>query len=188
MKLPRAAFAQFLSFDDENWTLLGRDADSMSTSMNPDIETKQSVTGDVSTDHKGFNPELAVDTYAARTEDAIYENLLDIAMNRRSDDEHTTATLMECVLDEAVNLSDNKTLTGKAWKEKVTVVPREYGGDNAAFGIPFNVTPKGGGREEGTVSVTKRVPTFTPGTGGGTSPAALSEPTQTKSTSKSNLS
>jgi hypothetical protein len=188
MKLPRAAFAQFLSFDDENWTLLGKDTDSMSTSMNPDIETKQNVIGETTTDHKGFNPELAVDTYAARTEDAIYDNLLDITMNRRSDDEHTTATLMECVLDEAVNLSDNKTLTGKAWKEKVTVVPQEYGGDNAAFGIPFNVTPKGGGREEGTVSVTKRVPTFTPGTGGGTSPTALSEPAQTKSSSKSNLS
>lgn len=176
MKLPRAALAQFLSFDEENWTLIGRDTDSMSTSMNPDIETKQNVLGDTETDHKGFSPELAVDSYAARTEDAIYENLLDITMNRRSDDEHTTATLMECVLDEAVSNSDNKTLTGKAWKEKVTVVPQEYGGDNAAFGIPFNVSPKGSGRTEGTVSVTKRVPTFT---AGGASGASLSEPTQT---------
>ena len=104
MKLPRAAFAQFLSFDEERWTLLGKDTDSLTTSMNPDIETKQNVIGETTTDHKGFNPEVSVDTYAARTEDAIYENLLDITMNRRSDDEHTTATLMECVLDEAVNL------------------------------------------------------------------------------------
>lgn len=178
MKLPRAAFAQFLSFDEEKWTLLGKDTDSLTTSMNPDIETKQNVIGETTTDHKGFNPEVSVDTYAARTEDAIYENLLDITMNRKSDDESTTATLMECVLDEAVNLSDNKTLTGKAWKEKVTVVPQEYGGDTAAFGIPFNLSPKGGGREEGTVSVTKRVPTFTPG---GTSGTSLDEPAQTKS-------
>lgn len=175
MKLPRAALAQFLSFDEENWTLIGKDTDSMSTSMNPDIETKQNVIGESTTDHKGFKPELAVDTYAARTEDAIYEHLLDITMNRRSDDESTTATLMECVLDEAVNLSDNKTLTGKAWKEKVTVVPQEYGGDTSAFGIPFNISPKGGGRTEGTVSVTKRVPTFT---AGGASGASLSEPVQ----------
>lgn len=178
MKLPRAAFAQFLSFDEEKWTLLGKDTDSLTTSMNPDIETKQNVIGETTTDHKGFNPEVSVDTYAARTEDAIYENLLDITMNRKSDDESTTATLMECVLDEAVNLSDNKTLTGKAWKEKVTVVPQEYGGDTAAFGIPFNLSPKGGGREEGTVSVTKRVPTFTPGGASGTS---LDEPAKTKS-------
>ena len=182
MKLPRAAFAQFLSFDEERWTLLGKDTDSLTTSMNPDIETKQNVIGETTTDHKGFNPEVSVDTYAARTEDAIYKNLLDITMNRKSDDGSTTATLMECVLDEAVNLSDNKTLTGKAWKEKVTVVPQEYGGDTAAFGIPFNLSPKGGGREEGTVSVTKRVPTFTAGTDGGAQPSALSD---TKSSSKS---
>lgn len=188
MKLPRAALAQWLSFDKEEWTLLGKDTDSLSTSLNPDIETKQNVQGDTSTDHKGFNPELAVDTYAARTEDSIYENLLDITMNRKSDEASTTAYLLEGVLDEAVNLSDNKTLTGKAWMEPVIVVPQEYGGDNAAFGIPFNVTPKGGGRDEGTVSVTKRVPTFTPAAGGGTSPTALSEPAQTKSNSKSNLS
>lgn len=177
MKLPRAALAQFLSFDEENWTLLGKDTDSMSTSMNPDVETKQNVIGETTTDHKGFNPELAVDAYAARTEDSIYENLLDITMNRKYDDEYTTATLMECVLDEAVNLSDNKTLTGKAWKEKVVVVPQEYGGDTAAFGIPFNLSPKGGGRIEGTVSVTKRVPTFTPSTAEGASVQTASEKT-----------
>ncbi len=165
MKLPRAALAQWLSFDKENWTLLGKDTDSMSTSMNPDIETKQNVIGETSTDHKGFSPELAVDTYAARTEDSIYENLLDITMNRKNDEESTRAYLLEGVLDEAVNLSDNKTLTGKGWLEEVIVVPQEYGGDAAAFGIPFNLSPRGGGRTEGTVSVTKRIPTFTPAGG-----------------------
>lgn len=168
-KLPRAALAQWLSFDKEDWTLLGKDTDSMSTSLNPDIETKQNIIGESVTDHKGFNPELAVDTYAARTEDAIYENLLDITMNRRNDEEHTKAYLLEAVLTEAVNLSDNKTLTGKAWMEEVTVIPQEYGGDTAAFGIPFNVSPNGGGRTEGTVSVAERKPTFTPGTAEGAS-------------------
>lgn len=185
-KLPRAALAQFLSFDKEDWTLIGKDTDSMSTSMNPDIETKQNVIGETTTDHKGFSPELAVDTYAARTEDSIYENLLDITMNRRSDDEHTSAYLLECVLTEAVNLSDNKTLTGKAWMEEVTVVPQEYGGDTAAFGIPFNVSPKGGGRVEGTVSVANRVPTFTPGTAAGAS--ETSGQTKVKSSGAGSLS
>ncbi len=162
MKLPRAALAQWLSFDKENWTLIGKDTDSMSTSMNPDIEQKQNVIGETITEHKGFKPELAVDSYAARTEDAIYKNLLDITMNRKFDDESTTAFLLEGVLDEAVVESDNKTLLGKGWLEEVTVVPQEYGGGMEAFGIPFNVSPKGGGRTKGSVSVTKRVPTFTP--------------------------
>lgn len=56
MKLPRAALAQWLSFDKKEWTLIGKDTDSMSTSMNPDIETKQNVLGETITDHKGFKP------------------------------------------------------------------------------------------------------------------------------------
>lgn len=164
MKLPRAALAQWLSFDKKDWTLLGKDADSMTTAMNPDIETKQNVIGETITDHKGFKPELAVDSYAARTEDSIYENMLDITMNRKADEASTSAFLLEGVLDEAVVESDNKTLTGKGWMEEVTVVPQEYGGGMEGFGIPFNVSPKGGGRTKGTVSVTKRVPTFTPDT------------------------
>ncbi len=164
MKLPRAALAQWLSFDKKDWTLLGKDTDSMTTAMNPDIETKQNVIGETITDHKGFKPELAVDSYAARTEDSIYENMLDITMNRKTDEASTSAFLLEGVLDEAVVESDNKTLTGKGWMEEVTVVPQEYGGGMEGFGIPFNVSPKGGGRKKGTVSVTKRVPTFTPDT------------------------
>lgn len=164
MKLPRAALAQWLSFDKKDWTLLGKDADSMTTAMNPDIETKQNVIGETITDHKGFKPELAVDSYAARTEDSIYENMLDITMNRKADEASTSAFLLEGVLDEAVVESDNKTLTGKGWMEEVTVVPQEYGGGMEGFGIPFNVSPKGGGRTKGTVSVSKRVPTFTPDT------------------------
>lgn len=162
MKLPRAIFAQWLSFDKKAWTVIGKDTDSMSTSMNPEIETMQNVLGDTITDHKGFKPELAVDSYAARTEDSIYEPLLDITMNRKSDEASTSAFLLEGVLDEVIAKSDNKTVTGKGWMEEVTVVPQEYGGDNKSFNIPFNISPKGGGRTQGTLSVTNRVPTFTP--------------------------
>lgn len=162
MKLPRAIFAQWLSFDKKAWTVIGKDTDSMSTSMNPEIETMQNVLGETITDHKGFKPELAVDSYAARTEDSIYEPLLDITMNRKSDEASTSAFLLEGVLDEVITKSDNKTVTGKGWMEEVTVVPQEYGGDNKSFNIPFNISPKGGGRTQGTLSVTNRVPTFTP--------------------------
>lgn len=180
MKLPRAVLAQWLSFDKKDWTLIGKDTDSMSTSMNPDIDTKQNVLGETITEHKGFKPELAVDSYAARTEDSIYEPLLDITMNRKYDEESTSAYLLESVLDEAVVESDNKTLLGQGWMEEVTVVPQEYGGGTEAFGIPFNVSPKGGGRTKGSVSVTNRVPTFTPESETNT-PAAASVTSQSGS-------
>lgn len=182
MKLPREAYAIWLSFDKESWTILGKDTDSMEYGLNPDVSTDKNVIGETVVNHNGFAPELSVDTYRARTEDAIYKNILDIAMNRKSDEESTAAYLLEAVLDESVDNSKVKTLTGTGWMEEVIVVPQSTGGDLSGFGIPFNINPNGG-RVEGTVSVANKVPTFTPGTGS-TEPEALSE-TQAKSGSKS---
>lgn len=184
MKLPRAAYAIWLSFDKKDWTLIGKDTDSLAYELNPDVSTNKNVLGETIVNHSGFSPELAVDTYYARTEDAIYENILDISMNRKFDETSTAAYLLEAVLDEEVRISDTKTLTGKAWMENVVVVPQSTGGELAGFGLPFNINPNGG-RIEGTVSVTERIPTFTPGTGSGTEPAALSEPVAEKSAEKS---
>lgn len=186
MKLPRAAYAIWLSFDKKDWTLIGKDTDSLAYELNPDVETSKNVLGETIVNHSGYQPELAVDTYYARTEDSIYEKILDIAMNRKMDEASTAAYLLEAVLDEEVRDSDTKTLTGKGWMENVVVVPQSAGGELAGFGLPFNVEPNGG-RVEGTVSVTERVPTFTPAAGGA-EPAALNEPAPAKSSSKSNLS
>lgn len=160
MKLPRAAYAIWLSFDKKDWTLLGKDTDSLAYELNPDVETSKNVLGETVVNHSGFNPELAVDTYYAKTEDAIYEKILDIAMNRKFDEGSTAAYLLEAVLDEEVRNSDKKTLTGKGWMENVVVIPQSTGGELSGFGLPFNIDPNGG-RVEGTVSVTERVPTFT---------------------------
>lgn len=186
MKLPRAAYAIWLSFDKTEWTLIGKDTDSLSYELNPDVETAKNVLGETIVNHSGYQPELSVDTYYARTEDAIYEKILDMAMNRKSDEESTAAYLLEAILDEEVRTSDSKTLTGKGWMENVVVVPQSVGGELTGLGLPFNVNPNGG-RVEGNVSVSERVPTFTPA-GSGSQPAALSEPEQVKANSKSNLS
>ncbi len=170
MKLPREAYAMWLSFDKENWTILGKDTDSMEYGLNPDVSTEKNVIGETTVVHNGFAPELSVDTYRARTEDAIYKNILDIAMNRKSDEESTGAYLLEAVLDESVDNSKTKTLTGKGWMEEVVVIPQSTGGDLSGFGIPFNINPNGG-RIEGTVSVANKIPTFTPG--GNTSEASF---------------
>lgn len=165
-KLPRAVQASWLSFDKQSWTLLGKDTDALSTTLNPDVETKKNVLGETTVEHSGFTPELALDSYKARTEDVIYESILDIAMNRKSDEKSTKAYLMEAVLTDEVKNSDTSNLTGKAWIEEVVVVPNEYGGDTVGFDIPFTIHMNGS-RQEGTVSVVKRVPTFTAGTSSG---------------------
>ena len=106
-----------------------------------------------------------------------------MAMNRKLDEDTTAAYLLEAILDEEVRDSDTKTLTGKGWMENVVVIPQSVGGELAGLGLPFNVSPNGG-RVEGTVSVTERVPTFIPAAGGET-PAVLRESAQNKSGSKS---
>lgn len=177
MKLPRAVYAAWLSFDGKTWTLIGKDTDNMSMELNPEVDTKQNVLGETTVDHSGYKPEMALDNYYARTEDAIYENIQDIAMNRKSDETATKAHLIEAILTDEVNKSDTVTLTGKAWREDVIVVPQSYGGDTTGFAIPFNISMNGG-RKEGTVSVTERVPTFTEGTtsgGGGTEVQSVSQ-------------
>lgn len=179
MKLPRAAYAIWLSFDKKDWTLIGKDTDALSYELNPDVSTEKNVLGESIVNHTGFAPELAVDTYYARTEDSIYEKIQDMAMNRKFDEESTAAYLLEAVLDEEVRNSDTKTLTGKGWMENVVVTPQSTGGDLTGFGLPFNINPNGG-RVEGTVSVTERVPTFTPATGNEPAPEA-----QAKTGSKS---
>ena len=163
MKLPRAAYAIWLSFDKKDWTLIGKDTDSLTYELNPDVETAKNVLGETIVNHSGFQPELAVDTYYARTEDAIYEKIKDMAMNRKFDEDSTAAYLLEAILTDEVRNSDTKTLTGEAWMENAVVIPQSTGGELAGLGLPFNVNPNGG-RVEGTVSVTERVPTFTPGT------------------------
>lgn len=182
-KLPRAAYVMWLSFDKKDWTILGKDTDSMAYELNPDVSTEKNVIGETIVNHNGFAPELSVDTYYARTEDSIYPKIKDIAMSRKSDEESTKAYLLEAILDESVDNSKLKTLTGSGWMEEVVVVPQSTGGELTGFGLPFNVNPNGGRVEVG-VSVTNKVPTVTEG---GASGASVQSDTPSKA-SKSNLS
>lgn len=184
-KILRGCRAMWLSFDDENWTCLGKDTDDLSIELNPDTEQVKNVQGEVSFVNNGYTPSMSNDSYIARREDAIYPRLQTIVDTLATDDERTSATMMVATLTEEVKESTTKTLTGKGYTVPVKVVCDSDGGGTAGYAIPFTVS-EDGGRTQGTVSVSNKAPTFTPE--GGTSPTALSEPTQAKSSSKSNLS
>lgn len=184
-KILRGCRAMWLSFDDENWTCLGKDTDDLSIELNPDTEQVKNVQGEVSFVNNGYTPSMSNDSYIARREDAIYPHLQTIVDTLATDDERTSATMMVATLTEEVKESTTKTLTGKGYTVPVKVVCDSDGGGTAGYAIPFTVS-EDGGRIQGTVSVSKKIPTFTPESE--TSATALSEPTQTKSNSKSNLS
>lgn len=169
-KILRGCRAFWLSFDETDWTCLGKDTDSLSIELNPDTEQTKNVQGEVSFVNNGYTPSLSNDSYIARYEDAIYEPLQTIADTLATDDERTSATLLVATLTEEVKESATKTLTGKGYKVPVKVVVNTDGESTAGYGIPFTIS-EDGGRIQGTVSVSNKIPTFT----AATSAASLSD-------------
>ncbi len=160
-KILRGCRAMWLTFDDENYTLIGKGMDSLSIDTNPDTEQTKDVLGDSEFVHNGYTPSLAVE-YTARTEDAIYKNLQEITDTLSVSDDVITATMVVATLTEEVKESDTKTLTGKGFKVRAKITVTNDGGPNSGYQIPFT-SYEVGNRIQGTVSVTARKPTFTPG-------------------------
>lgn len=181
-KILRGCRAFWLSFDNKNWTCLGKDTDDLSIELNPDTEQVKNVQGEVTFVNNGYTPSLSNDSYIARYEDAIYPHIQTIADTLATDDERTAATLMVATLTEEVKESATKTLTGKGFTVPVKVVVDSDGASTSGYGIPFTVS-EDGGRVQGTVSVTQKVPTFTPE--GGVSGASVASVQGAKTNSKS---
>ena len=161
MKLEREALMHFIdaSFDASkagtpSWFLIGKDIEEMSVELNPDTETTKNILGETTVKDNGYEPSMSADPYYANPDDSIYEKLRDIAMNRLKGDKCKTK-LLEVIIE---NTSDS---SHKAWMEDVIVKPQSYGGDTAGVSIPFDISFNGN-RQEGTVTITGGVPTFTP--------------------------
>lgn len=170
----------WLSFDEENWTCLGKDSDDLSIDLNPDTEQTKNVQGETTFVNNGYTPSMS-NEYIARTEDAIYKPIQYIVDNLAVDDEHTSATMIVSTLDIEVKDTGEKTASGTGYKVPVKVVVDNDGGSTAGYSIPFTIS-EDGARVQGTVSVENKVPTFTAGSGAaGTS--VLSEKSATKKTS-----
>lgn len=159
-KILRGCRAMWLTFDDKNYTCLGKDTDDLSIELNPDTEQVKNVQGETTFVHNGYAPSLSNDSYIARYEDAIYEPLQTIADTLAKDDARTSATLIVATLTDEVKESAIKTLTGKGFKVPVKVVVNSDGASTSGYGIPFTIT-EDGGRIQGTVSVSNKIPTFT---------------------------
>lgn len=138
--------------DTPNWYLIGKDIEDMSVELNPDTDTIKNILDETVTNDNGYEPTLDADTYYANTEDSIYPKIKDIAMNRLTGTDCKTKVL-EVVIDKTTGPYD-------AWIEDCIVKPQSYGGAQGGVNIPFNIGFDGN-RQQGTVTITDRVPTFT---------------------------
>lgn len=156
-KLTRGAYRTFLnaSFDSDapNWWRIGKDMDEFTIELNPDVEVVKNIWDENSVQDNGYEPSADADPYYANPEDAIYEKLSDIAMNRLKGDACKTQIL-------EVIVEDTTAATHKAWMEDVVVKPTSYGGDTSGFAIPFAINFDGN-RVAGTVAITDGKPVFT---------------------------
>lgn len=160
-KLKRQALLHYIdaSFggDTPIWFLIGKDIDDMSVDLSPDTETKKNILGETSVNDNGYEPKLSADPYYANPGDSIYAKLKDIAMNRKTGDECKTK-ILEVLVDKENGPYD-------AWQEDCIVKPQSYGGGTEGVAIPFDVSFDGN-REQGTVTIVDKVPTFTKATTG----------------------
>ena len=164
-KVVRGCRALWLTFDNEtlkDCTCLGKDSDDLSIGTNPNVEQKQNVQGETSTDHNGYTPSMA-NEYIARTEDSIYKPIQYIADTLATDDEHIKATMIVATLDiEVKDATGEKTAEGNGYKVPVKVVVDNDGGSTSGYAIPFTIY-EDGARVQGKVTVMNKQPTFTAG-------------------------
>ncbi len=132
--------------------------DSETTNLNPDIDTGKDVTGASFVDHKGFAPENDIE-YKPREEDSIYPQVQKIIDELLKDEESCTFYKIEATLDIEVKDTEIKNATGTGFMVPVFCVPQDSGGDTTAYTTNVNFY-ENGPREQGTVTVTNKQPTF----------------------------
>lgn len=157
MKLTRGAHLFYIdtSFGTgtTSWYLVGKDIEDMSVDLGADTETVKNILDETSVRHNGYEPTIDADPFYADPEDALYPKLKDIAMNRKKGGDCKTKYL-------EVIVEDTEDTSHSAWQEDCYVVPQSVGGDTSGLQIPFQVLPAGN-RQEGTATLSNKVPTFT---------------------------
>ena len=153
MKLKRDAHGLYIRFKSTDaWFLIGSGMDSLSVEMNGSFEQTKDIIGNVAVSDTGYQPQIGVDPYRANPDDAIYEYLKDIAMNRKSGDD-AKAEILEVLID------DDSASQYDGWTEDVKVEVTNYGGDTSGLAINFNIWSDGN-RKHVDVTMAGKVPTI----------------------------
>lgn len=141
-----------------NYVRLGKDLETYSEELNPEVNVRKNILGEQSVDHNGYQVQSTVDTFYAETDDPLWTKLQQIA-NERSTGDKCVTTKVDVLLQEGANGA----LTSVwAYKEDVNVIPNSLGGDTSGVQIPFTVY-NAGNRVRGSFDITTKA--FTPASG-----------------------
>lgn len=140
MKLTRSQLLHYVDADmgktTPSWFLVGKDIEDMSVDLGVSVDVTENILGETSVRDNGYEPTINVTPYLANPDDAIYEALRDIAMNREKGDACKTQYL-------EVIIEDTSALTHDAWIEDCILKPTAYGGGRDGVNIPYTIYPNG---------------------------------------------
>jgi len=143
--------------DTPSYVRLGSDLEEYTVEMNANVETKQNILGENSTNIDGYEPQASVEPYYAVVGDPLHTRLQKIVDERQTLDDLKTSTI-------EVHLWEEDTVTTGsfvAYKEDAIIEVVSYGGDTTGYQIPFNIHNVGN-RVKGLFALATK--TFTPDT------------------------
>lgn len=134
-----------------NYVRLGKDLESYSEELNPQVDVRRNILGEQNVIHQGYQVQSTAEPYYADPSDDLFEPISDIANERK--------TGAACQTTRIEYLCDESGTQIWAFREDCWVVPNNVGGDTSGVQIPFNVY-NAGNRVSGTFNPSTRV--FTP--------------------------
>ena len=135
------------------YTRLGKDLESYSEELNPQVDVRRNILGEQNVIHNGYQVQSTAEPWYADEDDPMFVPLKNIANNRLTGEDCKT-TRVEVLVDESGTQI-------WAYREDCWLVPNSVGGDTSGVQIPFNVY-NAGNRVSGTFNTSTKV--FTPDT------------------------
>ena len=155
-KIKRKYMAHFVNAstgETENYVRLGKDLEEYLIELNPNVETKSNILGEVSTIIDKYEPSASADPYYAEIGDPMFERLQAIVDERQTMDDLKTYTVEVHLWEETETEG-----TYVAYKEEAIIEVSSYGGDTTGYQIPFTLHYTGV-RTKGTFALSTK--TFT---------------------------
>ncbi len=138
-KIERKYLAHFMNATPKStpsYERLGKDLEELNVEMNAEIETKQNINGENSTNLSGYSPQASVEPFYADKDSAFFDFLQDIADNRKVLDDAKTDAL-------EVHLWEESGGSYVAYRETAIIEIVSYGGNTTGYQITFNVHYQG---------------------------------------------
>lgn len=119
------------------YEIIGKDSESLSVELNPDVEQKKNILDENMVVHSGYEPSVAVDDFYHRAKEALSAKIAEIAAARQTGEACKTS-IVEVLYEMA---DDGKAAPTVIWayREDIYCIPTSYGGGTSGFETPFQV-------------------------------------------------